>query len=155
MAHVYSEVIQNEYSWIKIFYSLWKMGKTDMFMLKRLNAKKKFDLYNNGHHFRDFTYIEDVNEIIIKLINKKLRGYDVFNICSNKSVKITTVINFINKYVDKSLVKMNKLGLQKADVIKTHGNNNKIKKLLNLKKFTPIEIGLKSMIHWYKIENKL
>ena len=63
------------------------------------------------------------------------------------------VINFINKYMDKSLVKMNKLGLQKADVIKTHGNNNKIKKLLNLKKFTHELIKIND--HWYKIENKL
>ena len=42
--------------------------------------------------------------------------------------------------MDKSLVKMNKLGLQKADVIKTHGNNNKIKKLLNLKNLHPLKL---------------
>ena len=155
MAHVYSRLYKMNIHGLRFFTVYGKWGRPDMFMLKYLDAKKKFDLYNNGHHFRDFTYIEDVNKIIKKLINKKLRGYDVFNICSNKSVKITTVINFINKYMDKSLVKINKLGLQKVDVIKTHGNNNKIKKLLNLKKFTPIEIGLKSMIHWYKIENKL
>ena len=45
-------------------------GRPDMFMLKYI--KSKFYLYNHGSHFRDFTYIQDVNEIIFRLIKKKI-----------------------------------------------------------------------------------
>ena len=155
MANIYSKLYKMNINGLRFFTVYGKWGRPDMFMLKYLNSKKKFNLFNNGNHYRDFTYIEDVNKIIYKLIKKKLKGFNIFNISANKSVKITFVINFINKYIDKSTVKINCLGLQKADVIKTHGNNNKIKKILNFKNFTPIEIGIQSMINWYKLENKL
>ena len=155
MAEIYSKLYKINIHGLRFFTVYGEWGRPDMFMLKYLNARKKFDLFNNGNHYRDFTYIKDVNKIIEKLIKKKLKGYDVFNICSNNSVKITTIIKFINKNLDKSFVKINKLGLQRADVIKTHGNNNKIKRIINFKKFTPLEKGLESMIAWYKLQNKL
>ena len=61
----------------------------------------------------------------------------------------------INKFLDKSNIKINKIGLQRADVIKTHGDNKKIKKILKFNNFTPIEVGIRSMIKWYKSANWL
>ncbi len=153
MAEIYSKLYNMNIHGLRFFTVYGKMGRPDMFMLKYLNSKKKFNLYNNGNHYRDFTFIDDVNEIIKRLLNKKIKGYNIFNICSNKSVKITYVIYLINKIIDKKNLKINKIGLQKADVIKTHGENLKIKKYLRFNNFTPIEVGIKSMIKWYESFN--
>ena len=60
-----------------------------MFLIKYLNAsynKKIFYLYKYGDHIRDFTYINDVTNIIIELRKKKIEGSDIYNICSNKPI---------------------------------------------------------------------
>ena len=150
MAEIYSECYNMNICGLRFFTVYGEWGRPDMFMLKYINSNKKFNLFNKGEHFRDFTYIEDVNSIILRLIKKKLKGYNVLNICSNNPVKITKIINIINKHINKKNVKILKLGLQKADVIKTHGCNNKIKKIVNYKRFIPIEKGVESVVNWYK-----
>lgn len=150
MAKIYSNLYDLNICGLRFFTVYGEWGRPDMFMMKYLNSKKNFNLFNKGEHFRDFTYIKDVNVIIYKLIKSSLKGYELFNICNNKPIKITKVIKLINKSIIKKNLKINKLSLQKADVIKTHGDNSKIIQKLKLIKFTPIEIGIKNLINWYK-----
>ena len=149
-----AEIFKNFYNLNMIgmrFFTVYgEYGRPDMFMMKYLNAKKNFDLYNYGKHVRDFTYIHDVNEIIFRLLKIKNNGHLILNICSNKPVSITKVIGEINKYIGKEKLKINKIKLQKADVIKTHGDNKKVTNLTKFKKFTPIEKGIKNLTSWYK-----
>ena len=67
-----------------------------MLILKYLLAAKKnknFELFNYGNHYRDFTYIDDAIEIVLKLSKFKIsKKFDIFNICSSKPVKITEII---------------------------------------------------------------
>ena len=121
-----------------------------MFMLKYLRSKKKINLYNHGLHFRDFTYIQDINEIIFRLTKKKSKGFSIFNFCSKKPYKITQIIRMINKLFIRPKLKIKKVGLQKADVIKTHGSNKKIKNYIQFNKFTSLEIGINNLVNWYK-----
>ena len=71
------------------------MGKTNMLILKYLSNirnNKTFELFNYGNHFRDFTYINDAIEIILRLSKIKLiKKFEIFNICS-KSIKITKIL---------------------------------------------------------------
>lgn len=150
MAEIYSQLYNINISGLRFFTVYGQWGRPDMFMLKYINSKSKFYLYNKGEHFRDFTYIDDVNSIILNLIKKKLKGFNIFNICSNHPIKITKVIKIINNYLNKKNLKIIKLGLQRADIIKTHGCNDKIKRVSKFSKFTPIDKGIKSMIDWYK-----
>ena len=67
-----------KYYWIKIFHSIWRMGRPDMLILKFLIYAKnglKFQLYNYGNHYRDFTYINDLFQMIYPLIKnyKKIK----------------------------------------------------------------------------------
>ena len=111
-------------------------------------------LFNRGNHLRDFTYIDDVTEIIKKLIFKNnKKKHLIFNVCSNKPIHLKNIINKIYKF-SKQLPKIKKPSFQKADVFKTHGNNSKIKKFLNYKNFTNIDDGLKNTLKWY-IKNKI
>ena len=131
-------------------YGEW--GRPDMFIFKFLKAlckNKKMKVFNKGNHLRDFTYINDVTKIIIKLIYKKEDNkHHIFNICSNKPVHLKKLINMMD-FLTKKKTSLIMTKFQKTDVLKTHGDNKKIRKFLNLKKFTNINIGLKKTIDWY------
>jgi len=150
MSEIYSKLYNMNICALRFFTVYGEWGRPDMFMLKYLRSKKKFNLYNHGLHFRDFTYIQDINEIIFRLIKKKSKGFSIFNICSNKPYKITQIIKMINKLFIRPKLKIKKVGLQKADVIKTHGSNKKIKNYIQFNKFTSLEIGINNLVNWYK-----
>lgn len=143
---------------LRFFTVYGEWGRPDMFMMKyletNLNKKKNFYLYNYGNHFRDFTYIKDVNNIIFKLIKKKIKKHQIFNICSNKPIKITSIIKIINK-LTKVKCKIFKTSLQKADILKTHGDNMKIRKYVNYHKFYDIKNGIFNLVNWYRSYYKI
>ena len=159
MAEIYANLYNVKSIGLRFFTIYGEWGRPDMFMLKYLQFlffnKPNFYLYNYGNHFRDFTYIKDVTKIIDKLINKKLtKSHTVFNICSNNPVKITKIIDIINSVANKkTLIKKTKLQL--ADIIKTHGNNNRIKQFTGFKKFTKIDDGIKNLVYWFIKYNKI
>ena len=92
----------------------------------------------------------DVCKIISKLLfSKKKFDHEIFNICSNKPKKLTDIIEKINSLTNKK-PKLFKRKLQQADVVKTHGANKKIKNFIGNQNFTPIDVGLKNTIEWFK-----
>ena len=111
--------------------------------------KKRFQLYNFGNHYRDFTYIGDVVEILFRLLKtKKQPSNQILNICSNKPLKLLKIIKTLESKLGK--ISITKKKLQRADVIKTHGNNNKIKKITSYEDFTNFDEGLSKTIDWSK-----
>ena len=108
-------------------------------------------LYNNGNHYRDFTYIDDVIEMMLKIKNLNNRVYNnkVINICSGKSVNLIKYLKEIETLYGKKC-RIKKIGKQKIEILKTHGCNKKIKKLINKKKFTNYKQGLISTVNWFK-----
>ena len=125
-----------------------------MFMFKLFKAfflKKTFYLNNYGNHIRDFTYIGDVKKIVEKLINKNISGHHIFNVCSNKPQNILKIVQKFTKY-NKTKVEM--ISINKADVLKTHGNNYKIKKFIKYKKFSNFDLFFNKTFEWYK-KNKI
>jgi len=159
MAEIFSKFYGLNIIGLRFFTVFGEWGRPDMFMMKYLKSsffkKSKFYLYNYGNHLRDFTYINDVTKIINLIIKKnKFRGHKIFNICSNKPIKITKVINLINQITKKN-PKFYKTSLQKADVIKTHGSNTKICNFTGFKEFTNLKYGLTKTIDWFKKYNKI
>ena len=135
-------------------YGPW--GRPDMFLMKFLNSiynEKNFYLFNKGNHTRDFTYIDDVILIMNNLLKKKLKGHQIFNICSNRPIHLSKIISCIKKHTG-SQPRIIEKKFQKADVLKTHGNNKKIKKIVNFINFTTIDVGIKRTVDWYK-QNKI
>ena len=142
---------------LRFFTVYGEWGRPDMFMMKYLEAtydkSKVFYLNNYGNHFRDFTYINDVCKILKRLLYSKLKTkHLIINICSNKPLKLTNIIKKINELTLKK-PKIIKRSLQKADIIKTHGDNNLVKKISGIKKFTDISVGLKNTVEWF-VKNK-
>ena len=104
---------------------------------------------NFGDHFRDFTYVDDVVNNILILINKKFNNkHTILNICSNNPVSLKSVLKDLNKAFGKPyIVKRPK---QLADVYKTHGSNKKLISITQYKDFVDIKVGLSNVIKWAK-----
>ena len=139
---------------LRFFTVFGEWGRPDMLIYKYLKSifykRTKFYLNNYGNHTRDFTYINDVTEILYKLLNVRLLQSNlIVNICSNNPIKITKVLEFINEYFKKK-PKIYKRSFQKADVKKTHGSNLKIKEITKKKNFSNIKTSLLKTIKWYE-----
>ena len=154
LAEVYSFNSKVKFIGLRFFTVYGQWGRPDMMMIKYINCSlknKNFELYNYGNHVRDFTYIEDVTNILIKMIKKKILRHEIFNICSNNPKGLKFVLNLINRYTIKPKIK--KKPLQKADIKKTHGSNLKLTKFLNYKKFYSLNEGIKNTVNWLKNYN--
>ena len=137
---------------LRFFTVYGKFGRPDMFIykyLKSLILKRNFFLFNNGKNFRDYTHIEDVVEIIDRLIKKKLKNkFELFNICSSKPIDINKLSVFIAKFLDLK-PKIIPKKRNKIEVIKTHGDNKKIINLTNYKIKKSVYLQLPKIINWY------
>ena len=154
-AKKFSEQYKIKMYGLRFFTVYGEWGRPDMLLFKIIKAfkeKKTLKLNNSGNHYRDFTYINDVLEILFKLGNVKInKQFDIFNICSNNPQFIKKIIdNFSSVY---GKLKVKNYPKNKLDVFKTHGNNNKVLKLIHKKKFTDFDTGLKNTFEWYKKMN--
>lgn len=149
----FSNISNIKFVGLRFFTIYGSFGRPDMFLFKLLKStykRKLFYLNNYGHHFRDFTHVDDVKLIIKKLIKKKInKNYQIFNICSNNPINILDIILKISKItsINPQIIKIKK---HKADVFKTHGSNKKIIEYLGLKNFKKINNELLPIIKWYK-----
>ncbi len=154
IANTYQKITKINFVGLRFFTIYGEWGRPDMLLFKIFKSyftKKKLYLNNYGNHERDFTYIGDVIKIINKIILKKFKKHKIFNICSNKPINILEILNIFNnnKQINVKLSKRHN-----ADILKTHGENKKIKKELNFKKFTSFYSVYKKIFFWYKI-NKI
>tara|TARA_B100001057_G_scaffold489225_2_gene575049 strand:+ start:1718 stop:2683 length:966 start_codon:yes stop_codon:yes gene_type:complete len=154
-AYSYSNIYKIPCTGLRFFTVYGPMGRPDMALFKfckNILMNKRINVFNNGNHTRDFTYINDVVDGIVSIIkkpSKKKIPFQIFNISSNNPIKLKKFINMIEKLLGKK-AKINNLKLQKGDVIKTHGSNKKIKNFASFKIKTRTFDGINSFIDWYK-----
>jgi UDP-glucuronate 4-epimerase len=155
LAKIYNKFYKVNSVALRFFTVYGEWGRPDMFYSKVLDAGfRRSVLYINnfGNHSRDFTYIKDVNLVLYNLLScKTISSFDILNVCSNRPWNIIKLVKFIEKFTGK--ISIYKREIQQADVMKTHGNNKKIKTNKLIQKFTPIEIGIKNTLDWYKKYN--
>ena len=156
MAHSYSYIYKMNITIVRFFTVYGPFGRPDMSLfkfVKNISNNKNIKVFNNGNHYRDFTYIDDVVKILKKLALRKINlktPYECFNICSSKPISLKKFIEIIEKNLDKK-AKITNLGMQKGDIVKTHGNNYKLEKRIGKIKFTKIETGIKNFVDWYRV----
>ncbi len=140
---------------LKIFRPFTVYGpssRPDMLFITYLNKSKNreiFNIYNNGEYIRDFTYVEDVAEILCSFLKISKKKNNTFNICSSKPLKLINIIQLIDKY-NKIKTKLKFKPLRKGEIIKTFGDNAHMKKIIKYKKFTNLNEGIKKTVKWYK-----
>ena len=156
IADYYSRIYNINSVGLRFFTVFGAWGRPDMFIIKLLNKNKSnkvFQLNNSGIHYRDFTSINDIVKILDKLSRKKIIKHNVFNVCANRPIFIKSLIEMLKKH--KGTLNIRNIPRNKADVFKTHGDNSKIVKYLNLKKFSKFEDELKKTIDWFDTQKSI
>ena len=164
MAHVYSNMYKLPTTGLRFFTVYGPWGRPDMSLFKFVKSiiqNKTISVYNYGNHTRDFTYIDDTVRMIYLFLNKSpkknkkisenssLMPWRIFNLSSNKPIKLMKFINKIEKYLNKK-AKIKFLPLQKGDVKVTSGSMNDTIKYINYKPKFGLDYGIKTFISWYK-----
>jgi len=154
MAYSYSSIYKLPTTALRFFTVYGPYGRPDMSLynfFENIIKGKSISVYNHGRHMRDFTYIDDVVKILVKIKDDIPRGdtpYQCLNIANSKPIKIMDYIKLISKVLKKD-VKIKYLNLQKGDVKKTHASNKLIKKKVGKFKATKLEDGLKLYHEWF------
>jgi UDP-glucuronate 4-epimerase len=168
MAHSYSYLYNIKTIGLRFFTVYGPWGRPDMALFKFVDDilnNKKIKVYNKGNHIRDFTYIDDITDGIIKLLKLDLKKdlnfnlkkpspsssicpWRIYNVGSNKKIKLMEFIHVIEKILNKK-AKIQYLPLQKGDVKTTYANINKIKSDAKYKPSTDLYKGVSKFINWY------
>jgi UDP-glucuronate 4-epimerase len=114
---------------------------------KNILSGKPIEVYNHGNMSRNFTYIDDIVNGTITILDK-CNGYSVMNIGGDKEEKLTRFIEVIENNLGKKARKK-MLPIQPGDVPVTIADIQKLRKL-GWKPKTRIEVGIKNFIEWYK-----
>ncbi len=169
MAHAYSNLFKIPSTGFRLFTVYGPWGRPDMapmIFTKAILAEEPIKIFNNGDMFRDFTFIDDVSDAIIKLIeippkylNDKhnLREgdsnistpYRVLNIGNNTSINIMDFIELLELELDKKAIKVFDK-MQLGDVKKTYADTSYLKDLINFKPNTTLKNGVREFVRWYK-----
>ena len=150
-----AEIYSNLYGTISIglrFFTVYgEWGRPDMLLFKIFNSIEKnklFELNNSGNHFRDFTSVNDVNNIMLKLMKTKMtKKHTVLNICSSNTINIKNIIKLIKTRYN---FRVKNTAKNSADLIKTHGSNKKLLKIIGKYKFENLDNLIFNLIEWYK-----
>jgi UDP-glucuronate 4-epimerase len=157
IAYNYSKLFLIPTTGLRFFTVYGPWGRPDMalFMfVKAIIEKKKINVFNRGNMARDFTYIDDIVDGVIRvlekpvIIKKKIIPYSVFNIGSGKSIKLTEFIREIEKNL-KKISKKKLMPMQLGDVKQSLSSIYKLHKWVGYKPKFNIKIGIKNFINWY------
>ncbi len=152
IAKIYSKKYRTTFIGLRFFTVYGEFGRPDMFFYKMLyNAFNNKVLYlnNSGNHYRDFTYIKDVVNILKKLVFLNFKkNFEVFNICSSKPIFLKRFVHIAKKYIKN--INIVNVPPHPADVYKTHGSNKKLIKFIKKIKFTNLDKAIKDSIKSYK-----
>jgi len=154
--HVYYHLFGLNCFGLRFFTVYGPWGRPDMALFKFTKAileDEPIDVYNYGKMKRDFTFITDIVEGVIKALDH-VKGYEIFNLGNSKTVELTYFIECIEKELHKTARK-NLLPLQQGDVPETFAEIEKTKKILGWEPKVSIEQGVKEFIKWYKEYHKI
>ena len=164
IAHSYSSLYGIPTTGLRFFTVYGPWGRPDMALFKFTDKMIKghpIDVFNNGNHTRDFTYIDDIIESISRLVNlpPSLNNknqeqssispfWTVFNIGNNNPIKIMNYIHALENSLSIK-AKINYLPLQKGDVPDTFADTSKLKNKINFSPSTSVEEGVNKFVQWY------
>jgi len=169
MAHTYSSVYNIPCTGLRFFTVYGPWGRPDMVLFlftKAILEGKPIDVFNYGKMQRDFTYIDDIIEGIIRIIDhipqpnphwKKeepnpatsFAPYRLYNIGNNNPVDLMECIGILENCLNKKAEK-NFLPIQPGDVPVTNADVDDLMADLNFKPNIPIKVGIKKFVAWYK-----
>jgi UDP-glucuronate 4-epimerase len=153
IGQVYSGIYKMNFTFLRFFTVYGPWGRPDMALAKfvtNIIKRKKIDVFNMGNHKRDFTYIDDIVDGILKAsFNKNKKKFTIYNLGNGKIVNLMDYVKIIEKKLGLK-AKINFKKLQKGDVINTLSNLRKSKKELNYGPKFNIDRGIDNYIKWFR-----
>ena len=169
MAHTYSNLYQLPTTGLRFFTVYGPWGRPDMALFlftKAILAGEKIDVFNYGKHRRDFTYIDDIVEGVIRTLDHNAQPnldwsglkpdpgtsrtpWRVYNIGNQSPVELMTYIETLERFLGKTAEK-NLLPLQPGDVPDTYADVEALVSDVGYKPSTSIEEGIARFVSWYR-----
>jgi UDP-glucuronate 4-epimerase len=165
MAYTYSHLYRIPTTGLRFFTVYGPWGRPDMAYFKFVEAiaqDRAIDVYNNGDMQRDFTYIDDVVEGIVRVMDKPplveiveadalppAAPYKLYNLGNHKPVSLLHFIEVIEAAMGKT-VKKNFLPMQPGDVPTTYADVSDLMDDVGFQPNTPIEQGIAKFVDWYR-----
>lgn len=153
MAHTYSHLYGMQTVGLRFFTVYGPWGRPDMAYFKFANAMREgrsIGVYNHGDLYRDFTYIDDIVEGVLRLAScEDLPPYKVFNIGNHTPVKLLDFIALLEKHLGAE-AKKEFLPMQAGDVFSTCADVSELKAAVGFEPSTSLDDGLAKFADWYK-----
>jgi UDP-glucuronate 4-epimerase len=169
MAHTYSHLYQIPTTGLRFFTVYGPWGRPDMALFlftKAILKDQPIDIFNHGKMIRDFTYVDDIVESLVRIIDKiatpnnsfdsknpdpatSHAPYRIFNIGNNQPTPLMDYIEAIESALDKKAIK-NLMDMQPGDVPLTSADTSELNEWVNFKPNTSINEGVKRFVDWYK-----
>lgn len=169
MAHAYAHLYGLPCTGLRFFTVYGPWGRPDMAYFsftKAIIEDKPIDVFNFGNMKRDFTYIDDIIEGIVRVIDKvplpnpewdrtnphpgsSYAPYRLYNIGNNNPIALTKFIEVLEINLGKKAQK-NMLPMQQGDVPATYANVDDLMNAVGFKPATPIDDGIRKFVDWYK-----
>ena len=169
MAHCYAHLYRLPTTGLRFFTVYGPWGRPDMALFKfvhQILADEPIDVFNEGHHARDFTYIDDVVEGVVRTVDRvpqpnpawsgdrpdpstSSAPYRLYNIGNHKPVQLMDFIACVETALGRK-AKKNFLPLQPGDVPTTYADVADLKRDIGFEPDTPIEDGIRRFVAWYQ-----
>lgn len=169
MAHTYSHLYRLPTTGLRFFTVYGPWGRPDMALFlftKAILAGQPIDVFNAGKMQRDFTYVDDIVEGVIRVLDKipepnitwsgdapdpasSNAPYKIYNIGNNQPIELMRFIEVLEDCLGRKAEK-NILPLQAGDVPVTYADVDDLVKDVGFKPSTPIEVGIERFIAWYR-----
>ena len=169
MAHSYSSVFGLPTTGLRFFTVYGPWGRPDMalFLFSRaILAGEPIQVFNHGHHKRDFTYVDDIVEGVVRVLDRVAKPdprwdsahpdpaysaapYRIYNIGSNRPVELLRYIEVLEQCLGRKAQKI-LLPLQPGDVADTFADVRELIDDIGYQPTTPVEVGVRNFVDWYR-----
>jgi UDP-glucuronate 4-epimerase len=169
MAHSYSHLFRLPTTGLRFFTVYGPWGRPDMALFlfsKAILAGEPIKVFNFGNHTRDFTYVEDIAEGVIRASDQIAEPdpnwtsaaplpassnspFRIFNIGNNAPVKLTDYIDAIEEATGRKAIR-ELLPLQPGDVPDTYADVTRLEAAVDYKPATPVKEGVRRFVEWYR-----
>jgi len=169
MAHSYSSLYRLPTTGLRFFTVYGPWGRPDMALFlftKAILAGEPINVFNYGKHQRDFTYIDDIVEGVIRTANgiaqpnpdwdsnnpepdSSSAPYRIYNIGNNKKIQLQDYIETLEKHLGRKAIR-NELPLQQGDVPDTWADCTELTEDFDYKPATTVDVGIKKFVAWYR-----
>jgi UDP-glucuronate 4-epimerase len=168
MAHTYAGLYGLPVTGLRFFTVYGPWGRPDMALFtftRNILAGKPIDVFNRGHHRRDFTYVEDIAEGVVRACDRVAAGnpdwngdapdpassrapYRLYNIGNNRPVELMRYIELLEDCLGRK-AELNLLPLQPGDVPDTWADIEDLQRDVGYTPSTSVEVGIRRFVEWY------